>query len=330
MQKPTYIIQGNIDFYKELLEDSDSEDEKMITPTDSKNDTINTNDKNDTTYNQDNPSEGTEYCLLSNEPLNNTIIELPCKHKFNYLYLYNEIVQQKLKTNDYEVTKLCHYQIKCPYCRNICNRLLPPSSEKFGLKGVTLNRFVNYPSVNIPIACKHIKTKTKNNEHNKPCDSTKVYVTDLGYYCSLHYTSLKKKLISKNVSDVSGTPSKNTNIQSNITTIINDLIDITENKTVPKENSFDYSQLHNMNPKFISIYHYISSCTNKIELLYVLRQYNLKNKHRIVLSGKKIDLIDRIFKFDLHKDPTLWTKCCIYNWLYSNKEHIKDTHMYLN
>ena len=77
-------------------------------------------DTTDTTDTTDN------ICLITKENLHPNHITLSCKHKFNYIPLYNEIVNQKNKQNNiYEVTKLASNQIKCPYCRIITNKLLP-------------------------------------------------------------------------------------------------------------------------------------------------------------------------------------------------------------
>lgn len=96
-----YLINSNIDFYKEIncFDNQDNDEYKK-------------NEEN--------------ICLLTGEILSNNYIKLDCNHKFNYLPLYYEIIQQK-KSKSYmlESTKLLLNQIKCPYCRNITNHLLP-------------------------------------------------------------------------------------------------------------------------------------------------------------------------------------------------------------
>ena len=89
-----YIIEDNIDFYNEL--------NKQLT-----------NNNNDE-----------DICLLSHLPLDINNIKLECRHKFNYLPLYNEVCKQK-SNNYFETTHLLINQIKCPYCRKITNNLLP-------------------------------------------------------------------------------------------------------------------------------------------------------------------------------------------------------------
>lgn len=93
----------------------------------------------------DNLNKNIEYCLISKQPLikNQTII-LDCGHKFNYHELYKEVKQQKNRVyNNLESTKLFEYQLKCPYCRNVQNKILPFIS---GFKEITSFRGVTKPS----------------------------------------------------------------------------------------------------------------------------------------------------------------------------------------
>jgi hypothetical protein len=56
-----------------------------------------------------------ELCLISKEPIEEKIT-LGCKHSFEYLYLYEEIKQQKNRHRSY---------FKCPYCRTKFNGTIP-------------------------------------------------------------------------------------------------------------------------------------------------------------------------------------------------------------
>ena len=90
-----YIIENNIDFYKEL----------------------NTNNSIDDLSN---------ICLLTHQPLEQNYIKLECNHTFNYIPIYKEICRQKYSKNNYlETCYLSINEIKCPYCRNINSKLLP-------------------------------------------------------------------------------------------------------------------------------------------------------------------------------------------------------------
>lgn len=95
-----YIIQGDIDFYKELKN--------------SLNDNIELN-------NDDNK------CLITNTDLTEFYIELKCGHKFNYGPLYKDIYNFKKKFNNMEQLrfKLKINEVRCPYCRKVQSELLP-------------------------------------------------------------------------------------------------------------------------------------------------------------------------------------------------------------
>jgi hypothetical protein len=59
--------------------------------------------------NEENEENNKEYCLISNEPLNNSKVTLPCGHSFNYLPLLHDLINYK---------KIHHNRILyCPYCR---------------------------------------------------------------------------------------------------------------------------------------------------------------------------------------------------------------------
>jgi hypothetical protein len=92
-------------------------------------------DSVDNTDNADNADNADNICLITKDKLHPNHITLSCNHKFNYIPLYNEVVNQKNKQNNmYEITKLSSNQIKCPYCRVITNKLLP---------------YIPYPSVRV-------------------------------------------------------------------------------------------------------------------------------------------------------------------------------------
>ena len=75
------------------------------------------------------------FCLISRTPLKEDHIKLECGHKFNYSELLNEIIIQR-KKNHYEVQKLKKTQVKCPYCRNIQNKLLPYNKKYKKIKNI--------------------------------------------------------------------------------------------------------------------------------------------------------------------------------------------------
>ena len=78
-----YIIQGNINFFSELMNEQDN-DETVNTNV---NTDINTNVHD---INKTKSLELKECCLISNQPLDKTEIKLECNHSFNYKNLYNQ------------------------------------------------------------------------------------------------------------------------------------------------------------------------------------------------------------------------------------------------
>ena len=91
-----------------------------------------------------------ETCLIDGTPLENSFIKLKCSHKFNYYNIFNEVKCQKTKKNYNEIQHLKRTQIKCPYCRNIQEGILPH------IEGYDKIRYVNSPE----------KYVMKNNECN--------------------------------------------------------------------------------------------------------------------------------------------------------------------
>lgn len=228
-----YIIDGSINFYEELM----------------KNDEIDENN----------------ICLLSNLPLDETHIQLPCSHKFNYIYIFNEV--KSSKRNDYfnigykYVIK--HYEIKCPYCRKIFDRLLPPCKN---IPGTKLLKNINKSNYTLNIKCLN---------EDETCDSI-VYVTNYGYYCNNHYRIHKKKY--KNAQKKTLPKYK----PNNRNEIINGLLIV------------DAKLFCNQNIDFNEIKLYISKNYKKDIIKNILIKKNIKH------SGKKEELINKIIENTLY------------------------------
>ena len=88
--------------------------------------------------------ENSKICLISHTPLKDDYITLECKHKFNYEYIYNELKNQKITYNKYETQRVGVHQLKCPYCRNVQNKILPYLEDKGDIFPKMYG--VNYPS----------------------------------------------------------------------------------------------------------------------------------------------------------------------------------------
>ena len=185
------VLEGNINFYDELNKlDTDDED---------KNEAV---------------------CVLTNLPLDKNSIKLPCNHEFNFLPLYKEVVQQKTRTisSHLNMDKLAYHQIKCPYCRQKIDYLLPH---------VRLNKEMGFISgVNTPEkicmdfhTCNHIfkSGKSKDQLCSKPA-----YFNVDDCYCSIHHTyALKQKQKTSTLANKSASTSdiKNSDSDTEIPTL---------------------------------------------------------------------------------------------------------------
>jgi len=115
-------------------------------------------------------------CLISNEELEEEYVTLRCKHTFNYIPLFKEIVKQKKNTNILETQKLKQHQLKCPYCRLVQNQVLP-YNEKLRKKVTGVNW---PPSISmLANTCSAIlkSGKRAGNSCARAC---------FGKYCSMH------------------------------------------------------------------------------------------------------------------------------------------------
>ena len=117
----------------------------------------------------DDDSDQADTCLISHEPLCTPFVTLSCGHRFNYCPLFNEVVEQK-KTrseggNSLEATRLFPSQIKCPYCRNVENHVLP----FFPGMGVPKTNYVNAPRKWSLLPCKCESVMKSGKRKGEPC-----------------------------------------------------------------------------------------------------------------------------------------------------------------
>lgn len=120
-------------------------------------------------------NEENEVCLITNAILEKNHITLDCNHKFNYIPLYYELLYQKRK-KILDNKNLKINQIKCPYCRNITNKLIP-YYKYYDVKSLS---GINYPEkycmkIN---ECSYIKNNVKCS--NSACN------TKYGLFCNKH------------------------------------------------------------------------------------------------------------------------------------------------
>jgi hypothetical protein len=157
-----YHIEGGIDFYSEI----NSNDTKITTTTTLTN-----------SINEPIPVENT--CLITGEPLGKYYQTMMCGHSFNYIPLYLYVKQSKYKFNHLEHNPLKLNQIKCPYCRNIQNELLPYIEELDFPKIPGVN-FMSEQSTSINGLCEYVNYKKIR------CTSTRVYILNGKCYCYTH------------------------------------------------------------------------------------------------------------------------------------------------
>ena len=135
--------------------------------------------------------ENYEKCLISDELLDTNYITLECKHKFNYLELYNEIVEQKTKKL-LDNSKLKLNEIKCPYCRAITKNILP----YFKYYNTKIIKGVNHPpDLSIKLnECQYI-------EKNSELCRKNACTTKFGVLCNNHVKyNVKEEEILNNIS----------------------------------------------------------------------------------------------------------------------------------
>ena len=77
-------------------------------------------------------------CLITQTPLYSDHVTLVCGHKFNYDAIFNDVYNHKKRFHELETSRLKDTQIRCPYCRNIQNCLLPCPSGKKRVCGVNV------------------------------------------------------------------------------------------------------------------------------------------------------------------------------------------------
>lgn len=163
-----YIIEDNLDFKAALA--NDLEEEQSI-------------------------------CLISQQPLTKSHIQLPCKHTFNYKPLYKEIYVQKTVRNMYETVRLKINELKCPYCRSVSEQLLPylPSEEPERKAGV--NGPAKY-CMPYALTCEW---------HNKEqaCTKPACYIGTVSY-CKTHYLKVHTKKAPIAKPEIAWTPAMTT------------------------------------------------------------------------------------------------------------------------
>ena len=146
------------------------------------NDTNSFNDELMKLLQEEESKQNEETCLISGDKLEDNFVKLECKHKFNYKDIYNEVYKQKTQPWHSEINKVKTTQLKCPYCRNIQNGVLPYR------EGFTKVKYVNWPPslMMLPDECGYTfaSGKRKGQTCNKKCS---------GKYCLSHTRIMERR-----------------------------------------------------------------------------------------------------------------------------------------
>ena len=125
-------------------------------------------------------------CLITNDELTENNVKMYCGHRFNYIPLIEEFINQKCNKSYYEVTHLSRFDLKCPYCRHIQKGTIPYHSHLYEKK---ING-INWPPSKLSLNnyCKGVfkSGKRKGQTCNKRC---------LNEFCKMH--SKKKEVATK-------------------------------------------------------------------------------------------------------------------------------------
>lgn len=162
-----YIIEDNIDFNEQL----------NIALNMELNMELNMNIQND----EDNK------CMLTYQNLTENFITLPCKHRFNYIPLYNEVCT-KLASNNYDSDKLHNNEIRCPYCRTKFDKLLP----YIKYNGIEKKNGVNWPEKD---SMKHMNCcwAYKSGKQKGQLCNKNAYQKGTEVYCYIHWIMYNNK-----------------------------------------------------------------------------------------------------------------------------------------
>jgi hypothetical protein len=165
-----YIIEGNFDFYKELYESLDDLDNNI-------------------------DEQSAQVCLITNVPLTKHFVELECKHKFNYVPLFKDLVNHKTKFSSLDTHRLKVNEIRCPYCRHKQGSLLPYIEEI----GLPKEHGVNWINMDLMSTSNVVDLKVGQCcwGNGNECNAYHVLtngITNLDY-CYYHYKLTAKKML---------------------------------------------------------------------------------------------------------------------------------------
>jgi hypothetical protein len=165
-----YIIEGNFDFYKELYESLDDSDNNI-------------------------DEQSAQICLITNAPLTKHFVELECKHTFNYVPLFKDLVNLKTKFSSLDTHRLKVNEIRCPYCRNKQGNLLPYIEEI----GLPKEHGVNWINMDLMSTSNVVDLKLGQCCWGNGYECNAIHVLTNGStnldYCYYHYKLTARKML---------------------------------------------------------------------------------------------------------------------------------------
>ena len=165
-----YIIEGNFDFYKELYESLDDSDNNI-------------------------DESSAQVCLITNTPLTKHFVELECKHAFNYVPLFKDLVNHKTKFSSLDTHRLKVNEVRCPYCRNKQGNLLPYIEEL----GLPKEHGVNWINMELMSTTNVVDLKLGQCCWGNGNECSAIHVLTNGTtnldYCYYHYKLTARKML---------------------------------------------------------------------------------------------------------------------------------------
>jgi len=165
-----YVIEGNFDFYKELYESLDDSDNNI-------------------------DEQSAQVCLITNTPLTKHFVELECKHAFNYVPLFKDLVNHKTKFSTLDTHRLKVNEIRCPYCRNKQGNVLPYIEEL----GLPKEHGVNWINMELMSTTNVVDLKLGQCCWGNGNECTAIHVLTNGStnmdYCYYHYKLTARKML---------------------------------------------------------------------------------------------------------------------------------------
>ena len=161
-----------------------------------------------------------DLCMITQTPLYNDHVTLQCGHKFNYDAIFNDIYNHKKQFHELETSRLKNTQIRCPYCRNIQDCLLPCPDGKQMVCGVnavvdisqehvinmrTPSMFwLNYRHFARGYCCHGVNdiAKLRKSTSEVKCSDTMVIYNDVDerVYCKTHLKENLTRVFNNNIS----------------------------------------------------------------------------------------------------------------------------------